>query len=45
MERGFYAIIFNLKTEMSKYVYKRKINPNSFDRETVLMGVKETLLS
>lgn len=31
--------------EMSKLVYKRKINPDSFDRETVLMGVKETLAS
>ena len=30
---------------MSKLVYKRKINPDSFDRETILMGVKETIAS
>ena len=28
---------------MSKLVYKRKLNPDSFDRETILLGVSDTL--
>jgi len=30
---------------MSNQVYKQKLNPDSFDRETVLLGVKETQLN
>jgi len=28
-----------------KQILKRKLNPDSFDRETVLMGTCETLLN
>jgi hypothetical protein len=44
-EKEFLCNRLEIKIEMSKLVYKRKINPDSFDRETVLLGVKETLPS
>jgi hypothetical protein len=44
-EKEFLCNRLEIKIEMSKLVYKRKINPDSFDRETVLLGVKETLSS
>jgi len=33
---------FQYYLDMSKLIYKQVIDPESFDRETVLMGTKET---
>jgi hypothetical protein len=33
-----------MRGKMSKQIYKQKIDPESFDQETVLLGVRETLL-
>ena len=41
---GPFILILPINQEMSKLVYKQKIDPDSFDRETILLGIWETQL-
>ncbi|MDH3656615.1 MAG: hypothetical protein OEM77_00555 [Nitrosopumilus sp.] len=45
LRSGSFYLVFTyvMGRKMSKLVYKQKIDPDSFDRETALLGIKETL--